>query len=438
MKNTIKAMLVLMLALVSVTFVSAASFSIDRVDVNGITATGNLNNVELHRGQVVPITVWLSGNADVNDVRVKAYLSGYEYDEVEVVSDIFRVAENGAYIKHLTLRLPNDMSSSKLYDLHVVATSSNEEVRESFKVSVEEDRHLLNVYDVIMNPFNNVQAGQPLFVTVRVENMGAHVEDSIKATVSIPELGVQTSEFVDQLVIGTDDQYDETFYVTKRDATTTNELMLNIPEDAKEGDYQVHVTLNYNRGHGALAQAEQIGDEKVYTLHVQGAKAQVVVNNVNALVNVDSSNQRATAGQGAVYKVSVANLGREAQAFTVEALGVSNWGISRVDPQSVIVGADKTGEAFVYVSPSESTQAGLKTFTVLVKDQAGNVVAQKALTLDVAGAAVTTVSDFGTLKQVLQVAFVVLLAILIILGIVLVAKRLGGRDESAEGQTYYQ
>lgn len=440
MKNTLKAFIMLVLALVSVSFVTAADFSIDRVDVDGITVTGSSKLVDVHRGVTVPITVWVSGNNNIStvyDARIEAYISGYEYGEVEVTSDIFAISENGSYKKTLRLKLPSDLESSKVYDLRVVLTARNQEVSQTFKITVEEDRHLLDVYDVIMNPYNNVQAGQPLFITVRVENMGDNVENSIKVTASIPELGIQASEFIDQLVRQVDEDQAEHF-VTKRDAATTGSLMLMIPENAKEGDYKVNVKLNYNRGHDANAYADELGDEKTYTIHVKGAKAQVAVNTVSSLVNVDNTIQSAEAGQGAIYKVSIANLGREAQTFSVEALGVAGWGVTRVDPQNVLVGADKTGEAFVYVSPSENTQEGMKTFSLKVKDQAGNVVAEKALTLNVIGSTSPQEGSFGSFKKVLEVGFVALLAILIILGIVLVAKRLGGKEDSVEGQTYYQ
>jgi hypothetical protein len=435
MKNTIKTLLVLILALVSVTMVAAADFSVDRVDVDGVTVSSTGKAIYVERGTTVPVTVYMSGSPTgkiAYDARVQAYVGGYEYGKVEDVSDIFEVVPNVSYKKTLRLKIPSDMKATDKYTLNVEIFDDDQSTKRTYTLFVKEARHLVSLYDVIVNPVSNVQAGQPLFVTVRVENMGDNVEDSIKITASMPKLGIEASEYVDQLVRSRDeDQSDNR--VSKRDAATTNELMLLIPENAQEGDYELSVKLNYNRGYGASNDAE---DEKVLIVHVKSAKQTTGTATASALVNVDNTNQRAAVGEGAVYKVSMANLGKEAQTYSVEVLGVGSWGTSRVDPQNLIVPADKTGESLVYVSPAENAETGVKTFTVKVKDSAGNVVSEKALTLDVVNAQAS--GSYEAFKKVLEVGFIALLIILVVLGIVLAAKKLSGSNDSVEGQTYYQ
>lgn len=435
MKNTIKTLLVLILALVSVTMVAAADFSVDRVDVDGVTVSSTGKAVYVERGTTVPITVYMSGSPTgktAYDARVQAYVGGYEYGKVEDVSDIFEIVPNVSYKKTLKLKMPADMKATDKYTLNIEIFDDDQSTKRTYTLYVKEARHLVSLYDVIVNPVSNVQAGQPLFVTVRVENLGDNVEDSIKITASMPKLGIEASEYVDELIRARDeDQKDD--HVSKRDAATTNELMLMIPENAQEGDYELSVKLNYNRGYGASNSAE---DEKVLIVHVKSAKETTGVATASALINVDNTNQRAAVGEGAVYKVSIANLGKEAQTYSVEVLGVGSWGTSRVDPQNLIVPADKTGESLVYVSPAENADAGVKTFSVKVKDSAGNVVSEKALTLDVVNA--QTSGSYEAFKKVLEVGFIALLIILVVLGIVLVAKKLGGSSDSVEGQTYYQ
>lgn len=435
MKNAIKTLFVLILTLVSVTLVAAADFSIDRVDVDGVTASTSGKALYVERGTTVPVTVYVSGSSTgktAYDARVQVYVGGYEYGKVEAVSEIFEIVPNVSYKETLRLKMPEDMKATDKYTLNVEVFDDDQSTKRTYTLFVKESRHLLNIYDVILNPASNVQAGQPLFVTVRIENMGDNVEDSIKVTASMPKLGVEASEYVDELIRERDEDQSDNEY-RKNDAATTNELMLLVPEDAKEGDYELHVELNYNRGYGASNDAV---DEKVLTVHVKGAKeVSTGTATATALVNVDNSNQRAAIGEGAVYKVSIANLGKEAQTYSVEAVGVNAWGTSRVDPQALIVPADKTGEALVYVSPAENADSGVKSFTVKVKDSAGNVVSEKALTLDVVNA---QSGSYDAFKKVLEVGFIVLLIILVVLGIVLVAKKLGGSEDSVEGQTYYQ
>ena len=87
----------------------------------------------------------------------------------------------------------------------------------------------------------------------------------------------------------------------------------------------------------------------------------------------------------------------------------------------------------VFVAPVEGF-VGAQTFTVKVK-QNNNVVAEKTLSVEVAKAQ----SDSDTLKKVLAIGFVVLLAILVILGIALIIKKLtkDNEEKPVEGQTYY-
>ncbi len=118
MKNTIKTLLVLILALVSVTIVTAADFSINRVDVDGVTVSSSGNAVYVERGTTVPVTVYMSGSTTgkiAYDARVQAYIGGYEYGKVEDVSDIFEIIPNVSYKQTLKLKLPEDMMATDKY-----------------------------------------------------------------------------------------------------------------------------------------------------------------------------------------------------------------------------------------------------------------------------------------------------------------------------------
>ena len=314
------------------------------------------------------------------------------------------------------------MSASDDLDLNVEVKDDDDFVLASFPVRIQEPRHSLNVFDVVFNPSDNVQAGQPLFTTVRVENLGDNTENSVKVTVAMPELGIETSEFVDKLATSQDENDDEDDNAD--DSATTNDLLLMIPANTAEGDYDVVVTLEYNRGHSTV--------EETYTMHVaSGSQFPLMpgVTTTGIVVNVDSQTQRVNEGQGAVFKFSVANLGTQPGMFTFEVVGLEDWATARVDPTSLVVQPDNTGEAFVYVAPKEGAE-GIKMFTVKVMS-GENVVAEKQLSVEVAKSA------GASAKTVFTWLFVVLLAILVILVVVVLVKR-GQKDEtSIEGQTYY-
>ncbi len=402
--------------------------TIDRVEVNDVQADEN-SPVFLERGEEAVVEVYFTGNpyskcesGDDNpcyDARVEVELEGYEYGDVRDVEGPFEVEPGVAYRKVLRLNLPADMPSSDDLTLYVEVKDDDDLVLVEFPVRIQEARHSLNVFDVIFNPTNNVQAGQPLFTNVRVENLGDNVESSVKVTVAMPALGIQTSEFVDKLLTmenENDDDDDE----NADDAATTNDLLLMVPANTPEGDYAVVVTLEYNRGHSVESQT--------YTMHVRGGSATVVPQPDSVVVNVDSQAQRVNEGEGAVYKFTVGNVGMQASSFTFEVVGAESWSNVRVDPTTLVVQSDSTGDAFVYVAPKEGEE-GVKTFTVRVKS-GNNVVAEKNLSLEV-------VDDNNTAKTVFTWVFIVLLVILVVLVVVVLVKKYAKRDSGIEGQTYY-
>ncbi len=407
---------------------SRDDFRIDSVKVNDITATSN-KQIRVERGTVVPVEVEFTGtNKIAYDTRIKVYLGGYEYGDVEVVSGIFEVRPGDSDSKTLKLVLPEDLEASDYYTLNVEMYDDDNSVRKTFKLRVEESRHSINVFDVIFNPTNNVQAGSPLFATVRVENLGDNIENTVKVTLSIPSLNLQTSQLVDRLV--TDQDLNEDDSGSRRVAATTNDMVLFIPEDTPEGDYRVVVKVEYNRYHDAK--------EQNYVLHVKALSKETPVTSAQPSgvgplnINVDTTAQRVAGGQGAQYKFSVVNLGQTPVTLSFEVLGVADWAASRLDPETVTVASNSVQDVRVFVAPVDSFE-GAKTFTVKVK-QNNNVIAEKTLSVEV----VKQTSANDTLKKGLGIAFAALLAVLVLLGIALLIRKLTQDEEKpVEGQTYY-
>ena len=412
-------------------------FSITKVEVDG-TVASKTGAVFVERGSTVIVDVWVKGNdafrkcqdnraRSCYDVKVKAFIGGYEYGDVEDSEGPFEVEPGVTYHKTLRLVIPEDIEASDDYTLRVEAydddqsTDDSSTTRAAFTLRLQEQRHKVAVFDTLFNPSTNVQAGQPVFVTVRVENLGDNIEDSVKVTASVPALGLQAQSYVDELE--TDQNDVVRFLNTVNDAATSNDLVLLIPEDTKEGDYEVVVRVDYNRFHSS--------EEQRYKLHVRPTQSRSEAG--NTLVNVDSLAQKVSSGQGAVYKFTVANLGKDAQTFTVELTGTSDWANTRVDPMTFAVQPDSTSEVNVYVAPKEGA-SGTKSFSVKVKS-ADKLVTEKNLSLEVGPSAV---SSNDTVKKVLTVVFVVLLLVLVLLAVILLIKKMTeDKEEGVEGKTYY-
>lgn len=408
-------------------------FFIEKVEVDG-TPAGTSGAIFVERGSTVYVDVWVRGNnvfrncEDNNarscyDVKVKAFIGGYEYGDVEGSAGPFEVEPGVRYHKTLRLVIPEDIDASDDYTLRVEAydddqsTDDSSSTKVSYKLRLQEVRHSVSVFDVLFNPSTSVQAGQPLFATVRVENLGDNIEDSVKVTISIPALGVQAQEYVDELETNQNEREEDI-----NDAATTNDLVLMVPESAKEGDYDVVVRLDYNRFHSF--------EEQKYKLHVVALPETKTIG--TAQVNVDSLGQKVSVGQGAVYKFTVANLASQAQTYTIEVVGTGDWAATRVDPMVLNVQPNSVGEANVYVSPKEGVVGG-KNFTVRVKS-GNSLLGEKNLSLEVAPA----VKGDDSVKKVLTIVFIVLLLVLVLLVVVLLIKKLTeDKEEGVEGKTYY-
>ena len=423
--------LLLLASFVLATAVNAADFSIAEVKVNGVELAENSSIIHVDRGDSVDIRVEIRGGATkTEDVRVKAWIGGYEYDEIEDVSEEFDVLANTTYVKYLTLQIPEDIDATKDYTLHVEAyTAVGDEIEYDdlrFTLRITPERHLLNIQDVIFNPGLAVEAGNPLYVKVRVENLGENKERDIRVKAEIPELGVDARTYIDELV---SDQYCNEHDCNDDDevSATSSELMLKIPEDAN-GTYKLYVTVEYNRFHDKV--------EKSYTLEVIPKALPSVEEKaeVQRYVTVDGTTKEVAQGKGVIYKFTVANLGTEAEIYSLDVTGLDDWATWQVDPESIVVQPDTTGEIYLYIAANEDATIGKHVFTATLKSGEESI---KEITL---AADVKEAPKGVSTETILWIVFGVLIAAVIVLGIVLAVKsrkKEEKTEEPLETSSYY-
>jgi uncharacterized membrane protein len=432
MKNSFKVLGLLALLLVAVAVVpavSAVDFFFDKVEINDDEVDlSNPHTVAVERGETLDLHVVLhveNTTEDVEDLRLRTWIGGYEYDLIDDMSEIFvlRKSESSKAFD-LTLTLPEDMEvEDDAYTLHVEVLNHNIEKTIPLSVEVEKTRHKLSIQDVLVSS-SNVEAGDTVFVTVRLENTGDKKEEDIKVEVSA--LGVSAATYVDELASVEEDNRDE------ETSESTRALVLKLPADAANGDYDLNVKVTYNRGHSTV--------ETVKVLHVGGAEADDAV---KAIVSVDTTAQSVAQGAETVYKLTFANMGSEAQLFSANVAGAQLWADARVDPAFVSVAPGKTGEMYVYLRAHEDAATGNNLFTLQLL--AGeNLVKELPL-----GARVTESAEdssdsvaSGLLSSsTLKLGFVGLIVLLVIVGLVVALRKLKDDDEyplePKDGQTYY-
>jgi len=178
------------------------------------------------------------------NVRVKMWIGGYEYDDIEGISEPFDIEPNVIYLKKFWIKLPVDMKPGEYMGYIEVYNGQYKETRTD-PVFVEKKKHSLSIKDVYFLGGNVVDAGSNLDVTVRVENIGDKKEEDIKIIVSIPELDISAANYIDELTDYEIDNEDE-------ESSDSNSLLLRIPKNTESGDYNLKVTLDYNRGHDSV------------------------------------------------------------------------------------------------------------------------------------------------------------------------------------------
>jgi len=423
--------LLLLASFVLVTAVNAADFGIAEVKVNGVELAESSSIIHVNRGDNVDVRVELrGGETKTEDVRVKAWIGGYEYDEIEDVSEEFDMLANTTYVKYLTLQIPEDIDATKDYTLHVEAyTAIGDEIEYDdlkFTLRITPERHLLDIQDVIFNPGLAVEAGNPLYVKARVENLGENKERDIRVKAEIPELGVDARTYIDELV---SDQYCDEHDCNDDDevSATSSELMLKIPEDAN-GTYKLYVTVEYNKFHDKV--------EKSYTLEVipKALPSVEEAAEVQRYVTVDATTKEVAQGKGVIYKFNVANLGTEAEIYSLDVTGLDDWASWQVDPESIVVQPDTTGEIYLYIAANEEATIGKHVFTVTLKSGEESI---KEITL---AADVKEAPKGISTEAILWIVFGVLIAAVIVLGIVLAVKsrkKEEKTEEPLETSSYY-
>jgi len=378
-------------------------FDISEIQLNNEYKLTNGDNFgPVYAGEELILKVFWEGFNDT-EARITAEL----VDE-EVKTDYFTVRDNWNGYEVLYITLDADTEPGD-YILNI-EMEDEEGRKDTFEVNVEvsDQRNLIELYDVNFPQGMNVQAGQLLFTSVGVKNIGHIVQEDIYVKMSIPALGLTTRSNRFDLVT---EQYadecdsdaceDEEYKIHK-------DLLLTIPLNAISGTYDVLIEVVYEDGDSL--------ESKTYTLGVSGEQYS------GDVITIDTLTQTGEQGKAIAFWIEYTNPNVE---YTIEIEGIE-FGSARI--------AKEANGAYVFVSVDENAIIGSHDFIAKVKI-GSNVVKTFNLNVDVVKSKVLI-----DVKKGLELGFSVLLVILVILGIIVAAKKLRRDKEEPiidEDQTYY-
>lgn len=405
-----------LVTLLLISAVAQATPTIQEVKINGDIVTTN-EQLVVKRGETLDITVKVKALAPEKNVRIEAYIDGYEYESYEPISDssdIFDMDTNDAEVTHLTIHIPLK-AEKDYYDLKVrVGTRTGSSIENTYFLNLKGERHEIAIKDILMT--SEIAAGRGLFTNVRIQNFGQKTEEDVTVKVRIPELNIEEFTTVQELEAD--------------DSTTTEDVVLFINECTKPGDYDVIAEVYFN-------EYDKVTRTETITVTESGPCQKESEGAGKTVVSVPGAQEVAAGGQ-AVFPIMITNTASTARTYVITvSKAVEAFGTARIDPTNVvIVQPNKQETVFVYVKANEDATQGQKDFTVTITSGADKQ--DIALSANV----VEGKSSGADLKKVLEISLVVLIVILVIAGLVIGFNKLKPKDDeevsSGElGQTYY-
>lgn len=412
----------ILVILVSViTAVSAAPIPIriDEVRVDDFLLSPNdVNRLDIIRGQIVPVDIKLVALTNIKNVEVAVFISGFEYADVEPLSDATRIFDadvNVSYIKRLSVRISDDVEEDD-YKLRIIVSDRNsQELIQTYNLKLDVPRNSLRVEDIVLNPSDNIQAGKALLAKVRVQNKGEKQQNNVRITVSIPELGVSTTDYIDELRV--------------EDEEETEEMFLKIPETAKSGRYQVKIDVEFQDRHNKLTATRGMNIIGKETPASTGSGS---VRSVPKAVITVTSQLQTSNGESVLFPISVQNNYDLAKVAVVSLAQNSYFDITITPSSTAVIDSGDIKLFTVSVKPRDNAPAGPMVLqaTVRVGDEISkqvpltvNIVEQKASGLEI-------------LKYVLEGVLIVLVVVLVIIGLIIAFSR-GKKVEQQGTSTYY-
>ena len=430
MNKNLKILITTLVLLISLaTFASADSdlYDIKSVYLDGIeVSSGDISQVEL--GNSVEVKVYIEGTGDTTtcpdgdvddcevDVKVKVWIGGYEYDDVEAVSSEFSIEPGVTYRKNLELEIPEDLDvKDNDYTLYVEVYDSDDYERESYEIYTEKQRNSLEIMDVIYD--STVNAGEELQIEIRIENNGDKKQEDIKVEISLEDLD-SASGYIDELASEEEDNADE-------ESSESIDFVLDIPEDTESGNYELAVTVTYNNGHESI--------DKTFTVNIDGEESESTTETETS-VSTSSTSLSGQEGKTKTLELNFTNPNTEDATYEVTVSGISQWASSEVSPETLELQGGESEKVSVTITP-DSDAAGEHEFSIQILDSDGNLVKEIQMDMDV---------NEGS-NSWLKIGFLILIVLIVLIALIVIFKKLIKDDddddedplEPKEGKTYY-
>ncbi len=196
------------------------------------------------------------------------------------------------------------------------------------------------------------------------------------------------------------------------------EVFLPIPADAAAGEYKVDVVVKY----------DDLRETVTKSYNVNVAENEMFKTSDKLVLAVGPEFQTVAQGNSVTYGVALTNAGSASKAYTVSAVS-GNGVTASVSESLAVLGAGENKVVYVTVTPGANTPVGEQVVSVTIKS------GSETLETVALRASVVAGSDNFNLRNGLEIALIVLVVLLVVIGLIVGFSRLKRDDE--EEQTYY-
>ncbi len=377
-------------------FISDLDISIDSVEVESKVVAENENNFVIigDDKKELDVRVRITSLENVKDAHVDAILTFENGDVVADATTTFDISEDENVVKKLELPLIGKFgqNSFKLKVRVVDAEGDLEEKLYGLKISQQKFPFIIS--SISLDPENNLQAGKNLVATLSVKNSGVVPLDGVSAKVSIPELGISSTKFIDQIKN------------SNKLSEIREDFILKILDNVPTGTYTVKSEVMSQFGGES-----EVKEIPVFILGKSEQTKQII--NDKLVVNIPIIKQDIfNDGREVIYQLTLTNEGPDANTYTI-LLDGSSWANLRLAESNTFVIKPKQSKTInIYASTTAKT-LGEQAFLVTIKDDnevltnvvlKGNIVAVKGLLAI-------------KLKNILEIVLIGVVIVLVAIGI---------------------
>ena len=400
---------------------SALDISIDSVEVEGDVVAENENNfITLDKDRKrMNLKVRLTSLENVQNAHIDAVLSFENGDVVADATTTFDISKGENLIKDLELPLIGKFEQNSFKLMVKVADADGDSKEKLYGLKISEQKFPFVISSIGLNPESNVPAGKALVATLSFKNSGVVPLEGINAKVSIPELGVSATKFVDQIKN------------SGKLSEIREDFILKILDNTPTGTYTVRSEIASQFGGNS-----EVKEIPVFILGKDEQTQQIV--NDQLIINVPISKQDVFADREVIYPITFTNKGPDANTYTLLLDGAS-WANLRLSESNTFVLKPKESKTLnIYVS-SRGNSEGEQLFTVTIKS---NDEILKEIPLK-GNAVPVKVSLAARLNNVLEVVLIASVILLAAIGLFFGIKKLvqGDSEDMSEpeelGEAYY-